>query len=118
VDAWLGGLFGDPRTIKCQVEFGPVDAPIGSTTVSLDLLGLRPIDVLAIARTLGEKEPGATEAGASELDRHVCDAAYAKAAITTEVDVRIGYGCGPSASIPSLIERWPTCWSWRARPSR
>jgi hypothetical protein len=100
VDAWLGGLFGDPRTIKCQVELGPIDAPTGRTTVSLDLLGLRPIDVLAIARTLGEQEPGATQAGASELDRRVRDAAYTKAAITAETDVRIGYGVRPAGFDP------------------
>ncbi len=92
VDGWLGSLFGDPRQVKCEVEFGPAGAPTGTTTVSLDLLELRPIDVLAIARGLGDPERGATQSGASELDRRVRDAAYQKANITQEVETRIRYG--------------------------
>jgi hypothetical protein len=92
VDAWLGALFGDPRGFTCRVEFGPKEASTGYTTVSLDSLGLRPIDLLALARALGQEEQGAANAGASELDRRVRDAAYTKENLTEEETARISYG--------------------------
>ena len=51
VDAWLGGLFGDATAAHCGVSFGPANAPTRQTTVSLDLLNLRPTDFLALARS-------------------------------------------------------------------
>jgi len=92
IDAWVGSLFGDPTEVTCEVELGPVDGPTATTTVSLDLLDLRPVDVLALARALGDAERGATQSGASELDRRVRDAAYDKENITAEVETRIRYG--------------------------
>lgn len=104
VDAWLGQLFGNPSEIECEVEFGPMAAPTGSTTVGLNLLGLRPIDVLALARALGGEERGAVQAGASELDRRVRDAAFTKAGITADVEARITYG-RPAAGFDPVTER-------------
>jgi hypothetical protein len=103
VDAWLGGLFGDPAQVRCSVELGPVEAPIGNTIVSLDELGLRPIDVLALARAQTQKVPTALHAAASELDRRIQDAAYADLAVADEVETRITYELPASAD--RMIER-------------
>jgi hypothetical protein len=52
LDSWLGGLLGDPAGIACRV--GPA-----GTRVTLDQLGLRPIDLLTIvqlARATGSQD--------------------------------------------------------------
>lgn len=103
VDAWLGEHFGDATLVECDVEFGPVGAPIGSTRVSLDLLELSPSDFFALARSLGQNSE-ATQAGASELDRRVRDAAYRKTNRTAEIETRISY-TRPAAGFDPLRQR-------------
>jgi hypothetical protein len=91
VDAWLGRLFGPAARVRCRVEIGPRDAPTGSTAVSLAELRLRPIDVLALSRALGQQDPAASRAAASELDRRIQDVAFAKLGVEDEVETRILY---------------------------
>lgn len=103
VDAWLGSLFGDATVVQCTVSLGPAAAPTAETTVSLDLLRLRPVDFLALARSWAQ-ESGAKEAGASELDRRVRDAAYTKAGIAQETEARITYD-RPVAGFDPVTDR-------------
>jgi hypothetical protein len=78
LDAWVGSLLGDPRNVKCAVEYPqkpatsppPPRPPIATVTVSFDQLGLRPLDVLALAKAV------TADPAASELDRRVLDAAF------------------------------------------
>jgi hypothetical protein len=62
IDAWLGQLLGDPRRTKCRVT-----TKSGVQTISLAQLGLRPVDVLALA--------SAPLDGSSELDLRIRAAA-------------------------------------------
>jgi hypothetical protein len=91
LDAWLGSLFGAATRVRCRVEIGPRDAPTGPTEVSLAELLVRPIDVLALSRALGEKDPAAIRAAATELDRRIQDVAFAKLGVTEDVETRIFY---------------------------
>jgi hypothetical protein len=62
IDAWLGQLLGDPQRTKCRVT-----TKSGVQTISLAQLGLRPVDVLALA--------SAPLDGSSELDLRIRAAA-------------------------------------------
>ncbi|HLM89527.1 MAG TPA: hypothetical protein VK284_10960 [Streptosporangiaceae bacterium] len=76
LDHWVGTLLGSPAAIGCQVLF-----PDGSRhDVRLDALGLRPVDLVALART----QP--TGHGDGELDRRVLAAAGAPPG------AQVGYG--------------------------
>jgi hypothetical protein len=69
LDNWVATLLGPPAKIGCQVRF-----PDGSVhPVALNTLALRPLDLVALART----PPPAT--GDGELDRRVLQAANAPA---------------------------------------
>ena len=69
LDHWIGTLLGPPAAIGCVVLF-----PDGSRhDVRLDALGLRPVDLVALART----QP--TGHGDGELDRRVLAAVGAPA---------------------------------------
>jgi hypothetical protein len=87
LDRWVGHLLGDPRTVRCRVSLrAPTAAdPTGrrEVTVRLTDLGLRPLDVLALA-TLAT-----SESGTDELDRRVAFAGMADA--VDESDVRVVY---------------------------
>lgn len=85
LDAWLGRIIGDPQKVTCRVTF--TEAP-GSLTVALSDLGLRPLDVLALARVALEKGLG------SVLDALVLTAALGSD--TTKTNVAIDYGPAPS----------------------
>ena len=102
VDAWLGRLFGPATQARCRVEIGPSDAPTGSTSVSLDELRVRPIDVLALSRALGQRDPAASQAAASELDRRIQDVALAKLGVVDEVETRIFYEAPPAGFDPAV----------------
>jgi hypothetical protein len=104
IDAWLGQLFGKAADYECGVEFGPEDAPTGITTVSLQKLKLRPIDVLVLAKARGEPQPDATRAEASELDRRILEGAHANLGLTEETPGRITYG-RPDAGFDPATDR-------------
>ena len=103
VDRWVGRLLGDPAAVRCRVSFPeptPTDpARRREVPVGLSDLGLRPLDVLALAAVA----PADAEAG--ELDRRVAFAAMAHA--TDESDVRVVYERDPAwdpASVRTLPE--------------
>lgn len=89
LDHWIGTLLGPPAGIGCRVLF-----PDGSPhDVRLDTLGLRPADVVALART----QP--TGRGDGELDRRVLAAAGAPA------DAQVSYGATALAwSLADAVE--------------
>lgn len=95
LDAWLGTVFGDPRTIKCRATY-PAPTPTDparrlEVEVTLAELGLQPIDFLAVVG-----QPVAT-GQAGELDRRVAEVALKKAPSTTKPEeLRIIYA--PSAA--------------------
>ena len=65
LDAWVGTMLGDPSTVRCQVTYN------GATQdVTLDTLGLRPLDLLALADQVTDTSQ------AAELDRRVTFAAH------------------------------------------
>lgn len=67
LDGWAGTLMGPPSQIDCTVRF----ADGRTQLVTLDALALRPLDLIALARTTP------TGAGDAELDRRVLAAAGA-----------------------------------------
>jgi hypothetical protein len=68
LDAWVGTLLGNPSAVRAQVTYN------GATSdVSLDALGLRPLDVLALADQVTDAN------GAAEIDRRVAFAAHGDA---------------------------------------
>ena len=69
LDAWAGLVLGDLSQVGCRV----VAADGTSRPVTMDRLGLRPLDLVALART------PASGLGDAELDRRVLDAAGATA---------------------------------------
>jgi hypothetical protein len=100
-DGWLGRLMGDPRVARCRVRLetpGTGGAPPGhlDAVVTLDALGLRPLDVLALARA-------ATEGPAplAELDARVAETALAAAPPGARVEA-ISYGRDPAWSRESV----------------
>jgi hypothetical protein len=87
LDGWTGTLLGDPRAVSCRVGYRDSAAadpgqPL-ERLVTLADLGLRPLDVLALAR-------GASAgAGGLELDWRVADAVLQ--AVPGAVEIRITY---------------------------
>lgn len=81
LDGWVGSLMGDPAKILCNVT----PAHGTALTVSLQSLGLRPLDFLALARAAsgGEAE--------SELDLRVIDAAMTALGVSSLADPAITY---------------------------
>ncbi len=91
LDAWLGSLLGEPTRVKCSVRIEPAGGPVQNTDVSLAELGVRPIDLLALARASAEPDPAAQSAAASELDRRIQAQAYQKLGVADEVKTAITY---------------------------
>jgi hypothetical protein len=85
LNAWVGTLLGDPSRVRCRVEYpDPLDpATTLAAAVTLAQLDVEPLDVLAMARAVGQ---GAADA---ELDRRIAWAIGA--AITDASQVRITY---------------------------
>lgn len=72
LDAWVGSLLGDPRDVRCRVQYPARCSPpvVQTRDVTFDALGLCPLDVLALAGAT------TTDPAASELDRRVLFAAF------------------------------------------
>jgi hypothetical protein len=106
LDRWVGQLLGNPEAVRCRVSLRdptPADpARRREVTLRLADLGLRPLDVLALAA------PAQPDAEASEIDRRVAFAAMAQA--PDETDLRIVYerdaAWDPAAilTFPELLE--------------
>jgi hypothetical protein len=72
LDNWVGSLLGDPAQVRCLAVATAAGKPPVVTNlgeITLASLGLRPLDVLELART------SSALGGASELDRRVAWAA-------------------------------------------
>ncbi|WP_437899929.1 hypothetical protein [Sorangium sp. So ce124] len=104
IDGWVGSLLGDPAQIGCRVVIpasGSGGGGAASAGVTLQDLGLRPIDFLSLARaaSLGEAD--------SELDGRVLDAARAKLGMASLESAQILYGSpgpGVSRSFHEMLE--------------
>jgi len=89
LDAWVGSLLGDPRTVTCQVN--------GAITVALAELDLRPLDVLALARNVLVRPLE------SELDRRVADVVLPT--VATDISYAPLAGDGPQIrTFPEILE--------------
>ena len=105
LDAWAGTLLGDPTGPKARVTLDPIDATTGtpsSVDIPLASLGLRPLDLVALARTRATADAG------SMLDRRFAAAAAASLIAnhdTTHTVGKVAYlpalGAG---SVPQVIE--------------
>jgi hypothetical protein len=73
LDAWVGSLLGDPSSVRCSVGWTDASGATVTQVVTLASLGLRPLDVLALAVA------PRTAPADSELDRRVVDRALTQA---------------------------------------
>lgn len=110
-DAWLGQLVGDPAGLRASVRYvdangqtipaGTVGAPLDSVTVQLDELGLRPIDLLALAEVVAESRRG------SMLDRRIITVALAdpaRAPTAPPTAFHVDYPVHEGRSLPQVLE--------------
>jgi hypothetical protein len=109
LDAWVAALLGDPRNVKCTVQYPDSSNPpvTQNVTVTFDQLQLRPLDVLALAKSVS------TQPAASELDRRVLFAAFGEtvpANAAPSASFTIVYAADPSwdrattRSVPELLD--------------
>jgi len=106
LDRWAGQLLGDPAMTRARVSFlDPIPAdPLRRTelVIRLDQLGLRPIDLLSLARTVSERDQG------GELDRRI--AWFVQGGAPSATEIRIEYAPDPTwdrrtiRSMPELLE--------------
>jgi hypothetical protein len=104
LDSFAGTILGDPRRVKCRVIVPP--APGSSQPVehevTLDKLGLRPLDILALAASVSSSPE------ASELDRRVIFAAIGDTPASGAVQV--AYAAAPGwdrktvRTVPEILE--------------
>jgi hypothetical protein len=90
---WLGQVLPDPADIRCTVRWNnPVTAAPGSSVVSLDDLGLLPIDVVALVR------PDDGQA-MTELDDRVVTNVLGAEGLRPDVQMNISYRDAPAGKI-------------------
>jgi hypothetical protein len=70
LDGWIANLLGAADNVRCRVRYQTGTNTTVTVPVTFDQLALRPIDVVALART------AAAAPAASELDRRVLFAAF------------------------------------------
>jgi hypothetical protein len=106
LDRWIGQILGDPAAVRCRVTH-PDPTPAnpahrGQVTVRLADLGLRPLDVLALA--VGAE----AEALAAEVDQRVAFAAMARTPGDAGLQIRYergaGWALGTVRTFPELLE--------------
>jgi hypothetical protein len=110
LDGWIGSLLGDPQTVRCRIGYRrPGDdpsQPLREQVVTLDQLGLRPLDVVALSQVLPTQLQMHPQA--AELDQRV--AAALLATTPDAVEIQISYARDqtwrPSAvrTFPELLE--------------
>jgi hypothetical protein len=108
LDAWLGQLVGDPAGIRAAVSYldlaGAVIPIAGggeSATVRLDELGLRPMDLLALAEVVAQAGQ------ASMLDRRIVATALNdpnRAPSAPAATFRVEYAVTAGRSFPQALE--------------
>ncbi|MGC4070209.1 MAG: hypothetical protein QM784_37225 [Polyangiaceae bacterium] len=99
LDVWFGQLLGDPKDVQCAVDY--LDASgvvLQSVAVSLFELGLRPLDVLALAQAVVQNDQRAL------LDRRVVMAATTKTPPADTSSYKVRYDATASRSFPQVIE--------------
>jgi hypothetical protein len=84
LDRWVGSLIGDPAAMRCRLRYRDAANQPQVRVVALSELDLRPLDVLALTKTLD------ADAG-SELDARVASLAPGTAA-----EIEIVYAADPS----------------------
>ncbi|MEO6773089.1 MAG: hypothetical protein ABI467_08700 [Kofleriaceae bacterium] len=109
LDAWVGTLLGNPHDVRCRVQYPNKSLPpvVQTKQVYFDQLGLRPLDVLALATAT------TTSAAANELDRRVLFAAFGDSVPADAADgasFTIVYAADPSwprastRTVPEMID--------------
>jgi hypothetical protein len=106
LDAWVGSLLGSPVDVRCRVSYpDPTSADPGhlnTVTVTLDQLGMRPLDVLALVAAAGDGRQ------ASELDRRVVFAAcgddVTKGPATVDYSRDAGWDRVSVRTVPEILE--------------
>jgi hypothetical protein len=107
LDAWVGTILGNPSNAKCRVSYP--DPTLGDPTrvtsveVTLDMLAVRPLDVLAMSGA----ERNATQA--SDLDRRLVFAALGDVAPpagppTVDYTRAAGWDRATVRTIPEVLE--------------
>ena len=107
LDAWLGRIIGDPTQIGASVSYldeaGETIDSIGgdpTVTVTLDELGLRPLDLLAIAEVVLQSNQGGM------LDRRIVDIALndpQRGPSSTPASIQVDY-LSAGRTLPQTIE--------------
>jgi hypothetical protein len=93
LDHWIGELLGNPGDVVCWV--GPVGDEALWTAVTLAQLGLRPVDVLELARAAVD--------GSTELERRILDATVVPAGSVIHFE-RAGLDRRTQRTFPELLE--------------
>jgi hypothetical protein len=98
LDAWAGRLMGDPRDVAAKVTSADDTGATSSKLVTLDQLGLRPLDLIVLAR-------GATEANqGSLLDRWLAFAAIGDDPLRSITDVDYARTSPSGRTFPEIME--------------
>lgn len=86
LNAWVGNILGDPAHVVCGVQYVATKAnqPAGSATLTLQDLGLAPLDLLALVSGRGQPQ-------ATELDQRFVDLARRRATAPPESTPRLDY---------------------------
>lgn len=107
LDAWAGSMLGDPSNVTCRVGYpDPTIADpsnVTEVTVTLDQLGIRPLDFLALAAVNADGRQ------ASELDRRIVfaargDTAAAAGPATVNYDRDAAWDRNAVRTVPELLE--------------
>lgn len=93
LDAWAAAVLGDPRRTRCRVRTVDAEGLVTVTDVTLGDLGLRAVDVLALARDTAGAGP------ASELERRVVDV------VDPAPDDRVDLLAGPDPGWDRTLDR-------------
>jgi hypothetical protein len=92
LNAWLAARFGDPARVQCRVSDG---SPATAVTIALSDLGLCPLDVIALSRTV-------PPTGGGELDARI--AWHAASALGITAPIAIDDSRPAAANAVSLLE--------------
>ncbi len=105
LDAWVGSLLGDPGNVRCIVRVtdnSGASPVVTDHTVTMDQLGLRPIDMLALAASVTDQP------AASELDRRCITAALGDTPVSGTISVIYardpGWDRDTVRAVPELLQ--------------
>ena len=108
LDAWLGEVLGAATAVSALVSYlddtGSIIQSVGledAVTITLSELGLRPLDLLAVAEALIEEHQG------SELDQRIVNVALNdpnRAPSAQPSKIRVDYDTATGPTFPEIIE--------------